>query len=252
MFFFFSKILYFLINPIVWIVLLLIFALIFRKKARVLKYFLIAALSISIIFSNAALFTFVVKKWEIAPVTPQNFKGHYKYAIVLGGMASVGPGNKLHVGTSIDRILTAIALYHKGQVEKIVITGGSGTLTGQTRKEAPYIENFCISMGVDEDDIIIEQESRNTYENALFTKQKIGIPTEKTLLITSAFHMRRSIGCFKKQGFVFDVLSADPSGEPKLYIDDYFLPKADPLMKWNFLIKEWFGYFSYKMAGYID
>ena len=252
MFFIISKILYFLINPISWILICVLIALIFRNKAKVLKPFLYMAFILLLVFCNNALYTFVVEKWEVKPTAPANFKAKYDFAIVLGGMASENPvTKKLHVGSAIDRILTAISLYHKNQVNKIVITGGSGTLTRQEAKEAPAMENFCIEMGVAKEDIIIESESRNTYENAIFTKRKIGIPGNKVLLITSATHMRRSIGCFKKQGFKFDALSADPSGEPKLFIDDFFLPKAEPLMKWNYLIKEWIGYIAYKMAGYI-
>lgn len=252
MFFIFSKILYFLITPICWIAAAIILAFIFRKKTFWLKFFIVSAIAIVLVFSNSAFYTFVIRKWEIPAVAPQHFKGNYKYAIVLGGMASSADDGKLHVGPSIDRILTAITLYHKGQIEKILITGGSGLLTAQEAKEAPAIELFCIQMKVDEEDIIIEPESRNTYENAVFTKNLIGTPQEKVLLITSASHMRRSIGCFKKQGFKFDLLSADPSGEPQLYFDDYFIPKAEPLMKWNYLIKEWIGYYAYKAAGYIE
>lgn len=252
MFFVFSKIFYFLITPICWIVASILFAFIFRKKAFWLKFFLILAMAVTFIFSNSAIYTYAIRKWEIKAIAPQHFKGKYEYAIVLGGMASSDDDGKLHIGPSIDRILTAITLYHKGQIDKILITGGSGLLLDQERKEAPDIESFCTQMKVDEDDIVIESESRNTFENAVFTKKLIGIPQEKVLLITSAFHMRRSIGCFKKQGFIFDVLSADPSGEPKLHADDFFIPKAEPLMKWNYLIKEWIGYYAYKLAGYIE
>ena len=63
--------------------------------------------------------------------------------------------------------------------------------------------------------------------------------------------MRRAAGCFKKCGFNFDTFSTDPLEVQFMGIDDYFIPKADPIYKWTIVIKEWIGYISYKLAGYI-
>jgi uncharacterized SAM-binding protein YcdF (DUF218 family) len=83
------------------------------------------------------------------------------------------------------------------------------------------------------------------------TKAMLNNHPPRILLITSAFHMRRSMGCYKKEGFEFEVLSTNPFCKVRLYIDDYFIPKAEVIDKWGILIKEIVGTVTYKVAGYI-
>ena len=222
----------------------------FFKKRRVI--FLVSAAILLFLFSNAAIFQVVSKKWEIESLPADSIKKHYTYAVVLGGMASENIENgKMYIGQSIDRILQAIILYKQGKIDTILITGGSGMVLDQSMKEAPIIRKFCTDMGVKDSCILIEDQSRNTRENATMTKALLNNRHPSMLLITSAFHMRRSMGCFKKEGFEFDVLSTDPLCKTRLYIDDYFIPKADIIDKWGILIKEIAGTFTYKLAGYI-
>ncbi len=63
--------------------------------------------------------------------------------------------------------------------------------------------------------------------------------------------MRRSMGCFKKEGFKFEVYPVDTYELSYLGPDDYFMPNPAPLEKWGVFIKEWIGYTAYKVAGYI-
>ena len=249
MFFVLSKLLFFLLNPVIWVLALIILGLFFKKR-RVI--FLVSAAILLFLFSNAAIFQVVSKKWEIESLPADSIKKHYTYAVVLGGMASENIENgKMYIGQSIDRILQAIILYKQGKIDTILITGGSGMVLDQSMKEAPIIRKFCTDMGVKDSCILIEDQSRNTRENATMTKALLNNRHPSMLLITSAFHMRRSMGCFKKEGFEFDVLSTDPLCKTRLYIDDYFIPKADIIDKWGILIKEIAGTFTYKLAGYI-
>jgi uncharacterized SAM-binding protein YcdF (DUF218 family) len=102
--------------------------------------------------------------------------------------------------------------------------------------------------------MIYENQSRNTHENATMTKpllQKIN-PSGKYLLITSAFHMRRSLGCFAHEGINVTPYSTDRySGPWKFEFDYMFLPDAGTLFDWNTLFHEWFGCISYKFSGYM-
>lgn len=216
------------------------------------KIFLYLSIIFLLFFSNNYLFTKIGSKWEIAAKPASSITGHYKYAVVLGGMGSTNKETgKLYVGQSIDRILQAIIVYKQGKTDKILITGGSGSVFGQNRREAPVIKNFCIQMGVPPEDIIVEADSKNTRENATFSKKYIDIENDKILLITSAIHMRRSIACFKKVGYTFDYLATDPLTKAVLYPDDYFLPKTEAMDAWTSLIKEVVGFVTYKVVGYI-
>ncbi|HEY9125228.1 MAG TPA: YdcF family protein [Bacteroidales bacterium] len=249
MFFILSKLLFFLINPIVWVLSLIVTGLLLKKRKEA---FYLSAAILLFIFSNAGIFQFVSKKWEIESLPADSVKKHYTYAVVLGGMASGNTENgKMLFGESIDRILQAIILYKQGKIDTIFITGGSGLVWGQSKKEAPIIRKFCTDMGVKENCILIEDQSRNTHENAIMTKALLNSCQGRILLITSAFHMRRSMGCFKKSGFEFDILSTNPLCRNQLYLDDYFIPKTEIIEKWGILLKEITGSIVYKLAGYI-
>ena len=251
MFFIISKILFFLITPIIWVIVLFAIAL-FVKKPNVRKRFLIIGLFVFLLFTNNYIFTIIAQNWEIEPIKPSKIIEKYEYGIVLGGMSSVNPkSGVIQYASSIDRLLKAIELYKRGTIKKIVITGGSGLLLNPKQKEATDLKETCIMLGIMDTDLILEPNSKNTRETALFTKKLIGIPNSKILLITSGFHMRRSEGCFKKVGFKLDVFATDPIVPSRIDPDDYFLPKTDPLGKWTMLFKEWIGYVSYKLAGYI-
>lgn len=250
MFFVFSKLLYFLITPIIWIIGLLAFAL-FTKRVKLKKICFFSALGLLLFFSNTIVFDTFEHLWEVPSKKSTEIIGKYKYAVVLGGMASENrETGEIQYFPSIDRLLKGIELFRKGMVEKILITGGSGLLSDQEVKEAETLKKFCINFGIPDSVIILETESRNTYENALFTKKIIGI-NDSILLITSTFHMRRSLAIFNKQEFRSIPIQADPLALVNYTPDDYFLPKADPLMKWNLLIKEMVGYVAYRLAGYL-
>jgi uncharacterized SAM-binding protein YcdF (DUF218 family) len=250
MFFVASKILYFLITPIFWILVLFAIAL-FIKKPNIKRNYIIAGILTLIFFSNQFFFNFFCKAWEVnAPIASQ-IRGHYKYGVVLGGMATADKyDGKKQFSASVDRLLEVLVLYKNGQIEKIVLSGGSGAMVHNKIKEAPILRNLCISLGIPDSAIIEEPMSRNTHENAVYTKDLIGTDS-KILLSTSAFHMRRSMGCFKKEGFKFDTVYTDPMEKFKLAPDDYFLPKAEVLFNWATLIKEWIGCVAYWIAGYI-
>jgi uncharacterized SAM-binding protein YcdF (DUF218 family) len=144
-------------------------------------------------------------------------------------------------------------LYKLGKIKKILITSGTGSLKEPDMKEALIIKNYIVKIGIPENDVITESASRNTYENAVYTIKLIGKdPAKKYLVITSASHMRRSLGCFDKAGLKVDSYVADRyAGPRKFYIDHLLLPKTQALDGWNILIHEVVGYIMYKMNGYL-
>ena len=154
----------------------------------------------------------------------------------------------------VDRLLQAVQLYKKGKIKKIVFTGGSGSLTYPEMKEGLYIRNFLLLLGIPKEDFFIESESNNTHENATFTKPVLDkeFPQGKFLLITSAYHMRRSLGCFKKAGIVCTPYSTDRyAGERKMAFDFFLIPNSDAMEVWQAALHEMSGYLIYKAAGYL-
>ena len=107
---------------------------------------------------------------------------------------------------------------------------------------------------MEKSDIIVESRSRNTHENALFTSQLIkrDHPNANCLLISSAWHLPRAEACFNKAGLFPTPFATDPFKQATTFnLNSTIMPDNSVLDKWNYLIKEWVGYLSYKLAGYL-
>lgn len=197
----------------------------------------------------------MMRAWEI-PVTPYaEIKKKYDWGIVLTGVTynDKQPDDRVYFQHGADRVVHTVELYKMGIIKKIMISGGSGRLITVARSEADDLFKAMKLMGVPEQDIAIENESRNTYESAVNVKKLLkDEPVGEYLLITSAFHLRRSKACFRKAGFEVDVFSTDFYTHPRYFTPDVFLiPRAEAIIVWQKLFKEWTGMVAYKIAGYI-
>jgi uncharacterized SAM-binding protein YcdF (DUF218 family) len=254
MFFYLSKLIAFLLLPLVWFFLLL--ALSFLTKAEVRRRRLrIAAVVLLYLSSNSFLVDECFRLWE--PVTPDHdrLETRYKGAIVLGGIGDIDLRlEKITFGYSADRLFQVLPLWHQGRVEKIIFTGGSGSIEFPEKKEGIYVRRYLHSVGVPDSAMVIESESRNTYENAVFTKKildslGIGGPF---LLVTSAYHMPRSMAIFRKAGYtnLLPYPTNRLSGLRRFTFDHVFIPNPGAMLALERLIHEWVGYLTYKLKGY--
>ena len=255
MFFVLSKILFYAVMPLTIICGLLI-ATLFVKKQSLRKKIVVASLSLLLLFSNEFIVNEVVKLWEI-PITPmKEVTKTYSWGILLTGITKYdsGPQDRVYFACGADRVTHTVQLYKLGKIKKILVSGGSGRLDAPDRKEAYEIAEALMLMGVPSNDIATEAESRNTHESAEGVKNMLegkAAPSE-CLLITSAFHMRRSMACFKKVGWNVDPFSVDfHSHTRKHSFDVLLIPKVDAFREWHVLIREWTGMIAYKAAGYI-
>ena len=244
MFFILSKILSFLIKPVIWIFILLVFIL--KEKAKKSIYIL---LFVFYFFSNSYIVDNISKQWEIKPKNISDLSSNYKYGIVLGGFSSYNKDVKhIDFNEFSDRLITAIELYNLQKIDTILISGGNGLLINDGMKESEWTYNFLLNFGVDSNRIIIENRSRNTMENASYTADIINDNKETSLLITSAVHMRRAKMCFSKNNITVDVFTTDNTSSDILLTFDYLLiPNSVALKKWEFLIHEWIGFMIYKI-----
>ncbi len=132
---------------------------------------------------------------------------------------------------------------------KLVFTGGTGSLTGQEYKAAGVAKVLFEQQGLDLSRITFERESRNTYENALLTKKLVQPDKGETwLLITTAWHMPRSVGIFCKQQWPVIPYPVDHATDP----DDLFSIRfslAGNLRNLNIATREWIGLFAYYLTG---
>ena len=258
MFFVFSKILYFTLQPTSWIVGGILYAFFTKnpqKKVRILRgVFFLGIFLTSPLISNR-----IFSHWEYPQVAAESLRDTFDIGILLGGFTNSdfnGIDSRLHFAEgSANRFTDTYWLYKRGIIKKILITGGDGNLYVEGRPEADLCLTYLLQLGVPQSDIIIENASRNTQENALFTKKvldSLGLSQSKLLLLTSAFHMERSIGCFKKVGlnttpFPTSFLAKRLTREPKTWLaPDPFL-----LRYWSFFLKERVGILVYRLKGYV-
>ena len=255
MFFFLSKILGYLLKPLVIIIGCLLLSWILRNPKWKKRLF-IGGIAMLLFFSNEFIANEFMLGWEIK-VTPFKDLGKtYEYGILLCGAAKseVGPSDRVYIGSAADRINHTLQLYKLGHIKKILISGGSGRLIDIGEREADQLSSLLQLMGVPPDDILVENASRNTHESALEVKkvlEDIGTPTQ-CILITSAFHMRRSVACFEKVGWPLDHFSTDFLTHKRRFTPDVLLiPKSESIGMWNVMLKEWTGCIAYWVMGYI-
>lgn len=255
MFFILSKLLFYLAMPATWITVCLAYA-VFCKNPKRKKIAVISSFVLFLFFGNLAIIGKAFYFWEPKAIEISKLPD-YELGIVLTGVVNLEqePHDRVHFNKGADRILHAIQLYKLGKIKKILVTGGSGKLTGDQRSEAPELKKVLLFCGVPDSVIILETESRNTHENALFSKKVIdslGLKGNK-LLITSAFHMPRSKGCFDKAGIQTDIYPVDFNGMSTLEWtpDVWLIPSERAYIGWQILIREWIGSVMYRLAGYI-
>ena len=256
MFFFLSKILAYFTQPftIVCFILLLSFVLRNGKWKKWLRW---TALIAFFFFSNEFIANEMMLAWEI-PATPYaDIKKTYDVGIVLTGTTISGlqPNDRVYFSKGADRVTHTVDLYKRGLIKKILISGGIGTIIEVDEPEADKYRKVMLMMGIPDSSIIVENKTRNTAESATAVKQiltEMGVKSENCLLITSAFHMRRSLACYHKQELMPIAFTTDFYSHPReYYLDAFIIPQLDAMQKWHKLSKEWIGMAAYKFAGYI-
>lgn len=258
MFFILSKTISILILPLSMLtIFLLVFLL--ARKAWLKKWALGLFVAFFFIFTNPFLPNALMYWWEW-PATPIHaLDEQYDAAVVLSGITASGkePLDRVHLHKGADRIMHTVQLYKLGKVKKIILSGGSGLLLEdeQGSSEANEMRKVMLLSGVAAADIWLEENSRNTRENAAFTAELLKeqkLEKAKLLLVTSAFHMNRAMGCFQQAGLAPEPYSTDfYANEPGFTPDELIIPSDGALMTWTRLFREWTGYLVYLLLGYI-
>jgi uncharacterized SAM-binding protein YcdF (DUF218 family) len=255
MFFILSKVFYFLIMPLTVTVLLLVLSVVIRNVKWKRRLFW-SSFGMLLFFSNDFIANEVMLAWEI-PVRPFKEMRKFKLGIVLTGVTlpDTGPNDRIYFNKGADRVTHTVQLYKLGLIEKILISGGSGKIFGEAEPEANKLKRAMLLMCVPEEDILIENETRNTAESAIEVKKILdtrGYSARDCLLITSAFHMRRSLAVYEKAGLALETFSTDFYTHQRTFEPEVLLiPQLQAITIWHKLVKEWVGMAAYKIAGYI-
>lgn len=232
----------------------LILGAIFLRRPKVKKWCRCLAIGLFFFFTNPFIATTTMNAWEPDAIPYDQISQTYDVGIVLSGITTPNrpPHDRIQFNKGADRIVHAIDLYRLGIIQEILITGGSGTITFEGKKESHALRDFAVNSGVAIEDLMIEDQARNTRENAVYAAELLKNTTGQNILITSAFHMPRAEACFAAAGLKVFPFPTDHYGNIIHYTpDEVIIPGLYGLQVWTTLTKEWIGILAYWAAGYI-
>jgi len=149
-----------------------------------------------------------------------------------------------------ERLTKAVEIYRKNPRIIIFFSGFSGSFKPEGWSESDTARKFFIDQGVREENLIFENQSRNTFENAKYSKKILEDKKGNWGLITSASHMARSFMVFKKNGLILEPIAVDyKTGTSKIFWLTFDFYKAVKL--WNILLHEITGIIYYKLTDKI-
>jgi len=264
MFFYLSKILWFLADPgnLLLIALSLSAVLCFSGRGErvgrwprlgrgLLALTAVFALTVSVLPVGKAMLLALEDRFPIVRALPAKVDG----VIVLGGVVNevvTRSRGQISIGGGIGRLMEMASLAKQYPQAKLVFTGGSGKLLTQDIKEADVVGPLLESLGIRPGRVIFENRSRNTFENAVFGRRLVAPkPDETWVLITSAFHMPRAVGSFRKAGWR---VTAYPvayrfSADESLGLD---FSLGGGISTLSTGLHEWLGLVFYRLTGKTD
>jgi uncharacterized SAM-binding protein YcdF (DUF218 family) len=253
MFFILSKVLVYFVYPLPIVCLLLLGAsCIWNRRRHLARGMVITSLAFLWLLSTPVADLLLLPLETAYPVLRNPV--HADAVVVLTGMvdAKVGRGDQVELGQAADRILAGVELVRSEKADYLLIAGGSGDLFDQSISEALTLEGLAIQLGVPADRILLDASSRNTHENAVQASRLLQeMDLSNVILVTSAFHMPRSMGCFAKMGLQPRPYPVDFRGQRGGYNPLSWLPSVGNLQGSTTAVREYVGLVVYRLQGYI-
>jgi len=245
---FLSKVFTYLILPPGCFIVVLFFVVIFLPKKK--KIFPFLALLFIYLLSIQPVSDLLLKPLENAypPLSSELIKNWPQAVVILGGgtiqgSPEAGEGKDTLTSDAMKRVVYAFSLHNTFNVP-FVFTGGKVFEYGQ-EPEAITAGRLLISLGLPNNRIVLETTSRNTWENARETA-RLGF--EKVVLVTSAYHVKRGVYCFKRQGISVIAAPTDYKCDRGRNYDFFsFMPTIGCLNNSWLAIHEYIGLLTYRI-----
>lgn len=259
MFFALSKIVWFLLAPSNLLPLLIALGLLLAALTRLRRSGLaLAGIACAGLFilGMSPLASVAMRTLEERFPIPQDIPGEVRGIIILGG--SQDPDASMNLGQPVlneaaERLVVGLELARRHQESRVLISGGSGALLGEEFTEAQAGAALLESLGLDPARILIEERSRNTHENAVYSREIAQPqPGETWLLVTSAFHMPRSVGVFRQAGFEAIPYPVDFRTIGRDGPLPGFSTISDGLRRFDVAAREFVGLVAYRLTGRTD
>lgn len=259
MFFPVAKVIWFFAQPssILLLLLLLGIVLLWTRFARAGRWIALTAAILLIVLGLSPLGNML-----IFPLEERFSRAEFAQdeapagIIVLGGAQDtlVSDGRDvIAMNEAGERIVEAVALSRRFPKAQIVFTGGAGQLIYKTETEAANAKTFFEQLGVASDRLLLEDQARDTFENAKLTRKLVEQkPGERWLLVTSAAHMPRAMGSFRKAGFDVEAWPVDYRTRGAQDLWRFFGKPSSGLRRMDQGTREWIGLLVYRITGRSD
>jgi uncharacterized SAM-binding protein YcdF (DUF218 family) len=197
--------------------------------------------------------------WEPAPLVVSDttqLVPASKVCVILGGYSGFDHArNRVGFTEACERLFYPLQNILNHRIDTVILTGGSASIVMKKYYESNHIAKYLKGYGVNGNRIFIDAKSRNTYENAVETKKILDTLkiTEPVLLVTSAFHMRRSMGCYDKAGVKYIAYPVHYLGNATrdYNLEAWLIPSTGAMSTFQTLLREVVGMISYKITGKI-
>jgi len=245
-------------TPIVWVLALMFFCLIFtRQSPKKLRYklgrfSLFLGMCILFLFSIKPVSNLLVYSLECQYQLPsEEILSNLDVVVILGGGMHMSGGFREYPevgGITYSRLFNGIRIFKQSGARTLALCGGS--LIPNTESEAEVMKALALELGIEENKIITETESHNTMENAAELAKLLSSTEKRRIgLVTSALHILRSEKAFRKQ-FPNDTIVPIPVNyiySPDQHNLGSFVPSADAFATSNYALHEWIGIIWYFM-----
>jgi uncharacterized SAM-binding protein YcdF (DUF218 family) len=240
------KILQSFLLPSVFIFLFFMLGLFFyHKKKKLSIIFILLGVFFYLFFSTIfAEFLIISLEKQYDEISEQEIKDINTLVLLLGGTKGEdSPLNSQLSESTLARAVGAAQIYFKKEGNLKIIISGSDPLS-IIESSGSLVLDFFLSLGVPRENIILEEDSKNTYQSSVEVKKMVG--DEEFMLVTSACHMPRAIYIFKEKGLNVFAAPSDFKGEKTIDFFD-FIPDPEKLWKSDLFFHEYFGLIYYKI-----
>jgi len=252
-----SKILNFLINPLhilFFVISMQLFIIFFIKSRKLIIFFSKLFLVLFLFFGYIPLSNFLLNKVEDYIQPSKHPIQQLTGVVVLGAGFDSGiiskERNQIALDHSVSRLTKSIEIYNKNPRILILLSGFSKNSSNEGWSDLEMVKKFYLDQGVRFENLIFEDQSRNTFENAFFSKDIVNKYKGSWGLITTASHMPRSYLLFKKQGLILEPINVNyRTGTTKIFWLNFNIKKG--LADWSIIFHEIFGLAYYKITNKI-
>ncbi len=173
--------------------------------------------------------------------------------VVLGGAISPdisAARGAVALDEAAERVTVAAELARRYPSARIIYSGGSNAVLFDEGVEAVFAVRQLEALGVTHERITAEEQSRNTVENAVFSRLLANPkPEERWLLVTSAYHMPRAMAAFRAAGFAVEAYPVDWRTRGPIDLVRPFSSFGDGLQRTDTAMHEWVGLLAYRLTG---